>query len=218
MIRWSKIAAHFPGRTDNEIKNHWNTRIKKRLKLLGVDPVTHMPLTMDQQKELVSDDNKKQRNQLLIHPLTSSSKGCDMNKSLNSNDGCIEQVSKTPGKKEEEEENKVIWSWGDHMHTTDVSNQNEMIYSNSNLGFGSWMSQETNTSTTSSFSSSSFSHPHQHVDDYSSLVSMGESAYLQENSLMQWVESMSMDSIFEWDSFNPFEQDLLFLGNRQSAS
>lgn len=39
--RWSKIAAHFPGRTDNEIKNHWNTRIKKRLKLLGVDPETH---------------------------------------------------------------------------------------------------------------------------------------------------------------------------------
>ncbi|KAF8399845.1 hypothetical protein HHK36_015741 [Tetracentron sinense] len=42
--RWSKIAAHFPGRTDNEIKNHWNTRIKKRLKLLGLDPVTHKPI------------------------------------------------------------------------------------------------------------------------------------------------------------------------------
>ncbi|KAK9067351.1 hypothetical protein SSX86_014677 [Deinandra increscens subsp. villosa] len=36
--RWSKIASHFPGRTDNEIKNHWNTGIKKKLKLLGVDP------------------------------------------------------------------------------------------------------------------------------------------------------------------------------------
>ncbi|RQO94867.1 hypothetical protein POPTR_008G180800v4 [Populus trichocarpa] len=41
--RWSKIAAFFPGRTDNEIKNHWNTRIKKRLKLLGVDPQGHEP-------------------------------------------------------------------------------------------------------------------------------------------------------------------------------
>ncbi|XP_074567251.1 transcription factor MYB20 [Curcuma longa] len=39
--RWSKIASYFPGRTDNEIKNHWNTRIKKRFKLLGVDPATH---------------------------------------------------------------------------------------------------------------------------------------------------------------------------------
>lgn len=44
MFRWSKIASHFPGRTDNEIKNHWNTRIKKRLKLLGLDPVTHKPI------------------------------------------------------------------------------------------------------------------------------------------------------------------------------
>ncbi|KAK8644162.1 hypothetical protein V6N13_123477 [Hibiscus sabdariffa] len=42
--RWSKIASHFPGRTDNEIKNHWNTRIKKKLKLLGLDPVTHKPI------------------------------------------------------------------------------------------------------------------------------------------------------------------------------
>lgn len=42
--RWSKIAAHFPGRTDNEIKNHWNTRIKKKLKLLGLDPLTHKPI------------------------------------------------------------------------------------------------------------------------------------------------------------------------------
>ncbi|XP_038716629.1 myb-related protein 315-like [Tripterygium wilfordii] len=42
--RWSKIASHFPGRTDNEIKNHWNTRIKKKLNLLGLDPVTHKPV------------------------------------------------------------------------------------------------------------------------------------------------------------------------------
>ncbi|EMS60842.1 Protein ODORANT1 [Triticum urartu] len=36
--RWSKIAARLPGRTDNEIKNHWNTHIRKKLKKMGLDP------------------------------------------------------------------------------------------------------------------------------------------------------------------------------------
>ncbi|KAG8482937.1 hypothetical protein CXB51_021897 [Gossypium anomalum] len=72
--RWSKIASHFPGRTDNEIKNHWNTRIKKKLKLLGLDPVTHKPIEKaekndgdssnksngdDQQQGIKLDDDEK---------------------------------------------------------------------------------------------------------------------------------------------------------------
>ncbi|XP_020100523.1 transcription factor GAMYB-like isoform X2 [Ananas comosus] len=31
--KWAKMAARLPGRTDNEIKNYWNTRIKKRLRM-----------------------------------------------------------------------------------------------------------------------------------------------------------------------------------------
>ncbi|KAL6577783.1 hypothetical protein OROMI_010111 [Orobanche minor] len=41
--RWSAIATHLPKRTDNEIKNYWNTRLKKRLTRMGIDPVTHKP-------------------------------------------------------------------------------------------------------------------------------------------------------------------------------
>ncbi|KAG2330689.1 hypothetical protein Bca52824_001869 [Brassica carinata] len=41
--KWSAIAARLPGRTDNEIKNYWNTHIRKRLLKMGIDPVTHSP-------------------------------------------------------------------------------------------------------------------------------------------------------------------------------
>ncbi|KAL4347882.1 hypothetical protein GQ457_17G017130 [Hibiscus cannabinus] len=42
--RWSAIATYLPQRTDNEIKNYWNTHIKKRLVTMGIDPLTHRPM------------------------------------------------------------------------------------------------------------------------------------------------------------------------------
>ncbi|XP_062213409.1 myb-related protein Zm38-like [Phragmites australis] len=42
--KWSQIAAQLPGRTDNEVKNFWNSYIKKRLRERGIDPATHQPL------------------------------------------------------------------------------------------------------------------------------------------------------------------------------
>ncbi|XP_073012097.1 myb-related protein Hv1-like [Typha latifolia] len=39
--KWSLIAGRLPGRTDNEIKNYWNTHIRRKLLSRGVDPVTH---------------------------------------------------------------------------------------------------------------------------------------------------------------------------------
>ena len=43
--RWSLIAKELPGRTDNDVKNYWNTKLRKKLTKMGIDPVTHKPFS-----------------------------------------------------------------------------------------------------------------------------------------------------------------------------
>ncbi|CAL9098319.1 unnamed protein product [Musa textilis] len=47
--KWSVIARRLPGRTDNEIKNYWNTHIRRKLLGRGLDPQTHRPIGGDSQ-------------------------------------------------------------------------------------------------------------------------------------------------------------------------
>ncbi|KAL4585033.1 hypothetical protein LXL04_009646 [Taraxacum kok-saghyz] len=42
--KWSLIAGRLPGRTDNEIKNYWNTHIRRKLLNRGIDPASHRPV------------------------------------------------------------------------------------------------------------------------------------------------------------------------------
>uniref|UniRef100_A0ACD5XUI0 Uncharacterized protein n=2 Tax=Avena sativa TaxID=4498 RepID=A0ACD5XUI0_AVESA len=46
--KWSLIAGRLPGRTDNEIKNYWNTHIRRKLMSRGIDPVTHRGINEQQ--------------------------------------------------------------------------------------------------------------------------------------------------------------------------
>lgn len=61
--RWSLIAGRVPGRTDNQVKNHWNTHLRKKLgikkqnrKLLGASK--EHSAQMEERNKLCSDHSQ----------------------------------------------------------------------------------------------------------------------------------------------------------------
>ncbi|CAJ1970825.1 unnamed protein product [Sphenostylis stenocarpa] len=63
--RWSLIAGRLPGRTDNEVKNYWNSHIRRKLIKMGIDPNNHRP------------------HQSFSRPHASSAEGASTSESLN---------------------------------------------------------------------------------------------------------------------------------------
>ncbi|CAJ1979019.1 unnamed protein product [Sphenostylis stenocarpa] len=61
--RWSVIASHLPGRSDNEIKNHWHAHLKKRFqhnsetdeKVEASTPKHHSPVESIQEESVEVD-------------------------------------------------------------------------------------------------------------------------------------------------------------------
>lgn len=59
--RWSLIAGRLPGRTDNEIKNYWNTHLCKKLKNQGPDPEEKPTSTSNKKKKKNNGGKKKNK-------------------------------------------------------------------------------------------------------------------------------------------------------------
>ncbi|XP_073014525.1 transcription factor MYB92-like [Primulina eburnea] len=43
--RWPIIAQQLPGRTEIDVKILWNSKLRKKLSAMGIDPVTHKPFS-----------------------------------------------------------------------------------------------------------------------------------------------------------------------------
>ncbi|KAK4491446.1 hypothetical protein RD792_002196 [Penstemon davidsonii] len=68
--KWSLIAGRLPGRTDNEIKNYWNTHIRRKLVSRGIDPTSHKPINniiqpQEQEQEEEEEEEKKIKTSVL---------------------------------------------------------------------------------------------------------------------------------------------------------
>ncbi|XAR69275.1 hypothetical protein NMG60_11000804 [Bertholletia excelsa] len=83
LIRWSIIAAHLQGRTDNDVKNHWNTKLKKKLLAAGSSEATTPPMAFPSTAEVYTSPWLNQTS-MTIPSLPTSTYGLDANtQSLN---------------------------------------------------------------------------------------------------------------------------------------
>ncbi|WZZ83138.1 hypothetical protein YC2023_103710 [Brassica napus] len=95
------------GRTDNEIKNYWNTHIKKRLIKKGVDPVTHKSISAN----LQDIPEKLNINQTII----TSDDDLDHNKKMEKSARFLNRVANRFGKRINQSVlSEIIGSGGPH--------------------------------------------------------------------------------------------------------
>lgn len=85
--RWSLIAGRLPGRTDNEVKNYWNSHLRRKLINMGIDPNNH---------RLVSHIRPQSNSPHNSSISTSSTSNHNIHQSVNLFRGCHEEERVLP--------------------------------------------------------------------------------------------------------------------------
>ncbi|KAF6149382.1 hypothetical protein GIB67_016920 [Kingdonia uniflora] len=60
-VLWSLIAGRLPGRTDNEIKNYWNTNLSKKVQSHSTSKRTHKESTLSMEKRILNNPTPSAR-------------------------------------------------------------------------------------------------------------------------------------------------------------
>ncbi|XP_013590312.1 PREDICTED: myb-related protein 308 [Brassica oleracea var. oleracea] len=78
--RWSLIAGRLPGRTDNEVRIHWETCVEKKLMKMGIDPTNHRLYhhTNYTSRRYINASYKKHETDIISDQSSSVSESCNM--------------------------------------------------------------------------------------------------------------------------------------------